>query len=270
MTSTEIMHADILDIIFENRNKEYGAYRLRKLYPQHLFIALISVLALMILIVLIGPSFPKQNKAVVAPNSLDTLVVNIREIELEKPRQPQPAIAEIRRANISAEQVTNTIRLRPDNLSIATIRQFGEPAAQPSLENLPGMMPGNFPVKTGGIADSNLQKPAVIKEAIPFIPEESQPEFPGGDAGLREFLASNLNVPAELEAGDRKIVEIRFTIAADGSVAELEIVKSAGFSFDREVMRVCRKMPRWKPAIQNRIKVPVRYIIPITFIGIEQ
>jgi protein TonB len=56
----------------------------------------------------------------------------------------------------------------------------------------------------------------------------------------------------------------------DGSVNTFEIVTSGGREFDNEVVRVCKKMPRWIPALQNGINVPVSYVLPVTFIGVEQ
>jgi protein TonB len=66
------------------------------------------------------------------------------------------------------------------------------------------------------------------------------------------------------------MVQIRFKVDKDGVVSDLEISRSGGSEFDREVIRVCKKMPRWKPAVQNGFNVPVNYMLPVTFIGAEQ
>jgi periplasmic protein TonB len=83
-------------------------------------------------------------------------------------------------------------------------------------------------------------------------------------------LGKNLSTPDALEAGERKVVQIKFKVDKDGSVTSFEIVTSGGGEFDREVVRVCKKMPRWTPAIQNGINVPVSYVLPVTFIGLEE
>jgi protein TonB len=86
---------------------------------------------------------------------------------------------------------------------------------------------------------------------------------------LQRFLSKYLNTPAALEAGEKKVVRIRFKVDKDGSVNSFEIVASGGGEYDNEVVRVCKKMPKWIPGIQNGVNVPVNYILPVTFIGIE-
>jgi periplasmic protein TonB len=65
-------------------------------------------------------------------------------------------------------------------------------------------------------------------------------------------------------------VQIKVKVDKDGAVNTFEIVTSGGSEFDREVVRVCKKMPRWTPAVQNGINVPVNYVLPVTFIGTEE
>ena len=102
-----------------------------------------------------------------------------------------------------------------------------------------------------------------------FVADERDPAFPGGQEALRQFISRNLNTPGTLEEGERKVVQIRFKVDKDGSVNSFEVVTSGGGEFDREVVRVCKKMPRWIPAVQNGINVSVNYVLPVTFIGAE-
>ena len=100
--------------------------------------------------------------------------------------------------------------------------------------------------------------------------DERDPAFPGGQEALKQFISHNLNTPGILEDGERKVVQIRFKVDKDGTVNTFEIVTSGGGEFDREVVRVCKKMPRWIPAVQNGINVSVNYVLPVTFIGSEE
>jgi periplasmic protein TonB len=111
------------------------------------------------------------------------------------------------------------------------------------------------------------------KEGIPAsqpILRNSSPEFPGGQEALMKFLSRNLDTPDELESGDKKMVRARFKVDVDGRVSLVEIVQTGGALFDKEVIRVCKKMPRWKPAIQNGEAVPMSYVLPVTFLGVDQ
>ena len=116
---------------------------------------------------------------------------------------------------------------------------------------------------TGTITTSGPSQPD-------FVAEEKDPQFPGGQEALKQFLARNLGSPGDLEEGEKKVVKVKFKVEKDGSVTALEIVSSGGNDFDREVVRVCKKMPRWIPAVQNGINVPVSYVLPVTFIGTEE
>jgi periplasmic protein TonB len=109
-----------------------------------------------------------------------------------------------------------------------------------------------------------------VKTEPPFLPEQAQPEFPGGPEALMRFLSRHLNTPEELESGQKKMVRARFKVDRDGTISLVEIEQSAGNSFDKEVIRVCKKMPRWKPAVQNGVPVPISYVLPVTFLGIDQ
>ena len=68
----------------------------------------------------------------------------------------------------------------------------------------------------------------------------------------------------------KRVLKIKFKIDTDGSINTLEIVTSGGLKFDNEVVRVMKKMPKWVPALQNGINVPVNYMLPVTFIGVEE
>ena len=101
-------------------------------------------------------------------------------------------------------------------------------------------------------------------------PVEREPQFPGGLEAWLNFLRKNLVAPEELEPGEKKTVSVRFFVSNDGSVTAFEVLQSAGKSFDNEVIRVLKKMPKWKPAIQNGQAVARAFTQPVTFIGVEQ
>ncbi len=103
-----------------------------------------------------------------------------------------------------------------------------------------------------------------------FVPLEKGPEFPGGPEAWSKFLNRHLQTPADLEAGEKKTVLISFLVDADGSVTGFKVVRSGGNAFDNEVIRVLKKMPKWKPAIQNGHPVVVPFTQPVTFVGFEQ
>jgi len=96
------------------------------------------------------------------------------------------------------------------------------------------------------------------------------PNFPGGTQAWLSFLQRYLQSPEDLEPGQRIEVQVRFWIDVEGKISKPEIIKSGGSSFDKEVLRVMKKMPRWEPAMQNGNFIAVAYTQPVIFLGVEQ
>jgi protein TonB len=277
MTNNEILQADLLDIIFENRNKEYGAYALRTGYDRRLLTAIGAAMSTILLFILINVLNKKDKASDPVTKANEGYI--LKTIELPKPSEPKapekkPAKMPVQKTAIpvAAIKYVSTIAIKPDNLvkvttpdikqldnkAIATITTVGKP-----FDGI--TKPQDKP--TGPEAGGAGVKPET--ETV-FVVNERDPEFPGGQEALKRFLSNNLTTPEPLESGEMKIVKVRFKIDKDGSVSNLEIINSGGNEFDREVLRVCKKMPRWKPAIQNGINVPVSYVIPVTFMTLEQ
>ena len=274
MTNTEIIQASLLDIIFENRNKEYGAYALRKGYNARLLTALGAAMSVILLFVV--TSLLNSKKATVVPVKKYREELVIRAIVMPKeksvePDKPKEAVKTKPMKRVAEIKYTNVINIKKDNL----VKEI-----MPPVDNLNGKLTSTQNVT--GVPDDHIVKemakpaengngsgPSQPNEAE-FKIQEKDPEFPGGAEAMKKFLARYLNTPEQLEDGEKKLVKIRFKVDKDGTVNTFEIVTSGGDLFDSEVVRVCKKMPRWTPAIQNGINVPVSYVLPITFIGVVE
>jgi len=107
-------------------------------------------------------------------------------------------------------------------------------------------------------ADSLAKEIAAKQKAI-------APAFPGGEEVWTSFLRRNLNPPAELKPGESKVVVVQFLVTADGSVNDIKIIQTAGPSYDKEVLRVLKRMPKWKSAIENGRPVDAIVTQSVTF-----
>ncbi len=275
MTTKEILQASLLDILFDNRNKDYGAYALRRNYNFRLLAATAGTLAIAFLIFLLM-SFTGKNRETVNNNSGKIVVVSEAPTQVVKPKEPK--IPEKKRIipklmrEVAFVKLVNRIAIVPDaNLKKTDMPDLKElENSEISNINSKGSKPdGIVRTSDNGNLNSNGDNTGTQKESA-FKADEREPEFPGGQDALIRFLRNNLNTPDELEAGEKKMVQIRFRVGTDGTVSNLEILQSGGDEFDREVIRVCKKMPRWKPAFQNGTNVSVSYMLPVTFIGVEQ
>jgi protein TonB len=265
MTNNEILQADLLDILFEHRNKLYGAYALRKTYSRRLGLALGVALSIVLLFVLM--SFVKKNDKGDSNRQHEGIIkVTPLVIPEEKPKEPEP-LKEKPKAQAAYEKII----VVPDNEADTNIVKN---------EDLENKIIGNKNID-GDISDDTVQSKTessgtddvVVKESEknndPPLPSR-EPSFPGGPAAWLKFLQRILQSPEDIEPGKRIEVQIRFWVDIDGSVSRPEIIKSGGSAFDKEVLRVMKKMPKWEPALQAGKPIAVAYQQPVIFIGEEQ
>jgi periplasmic protein TonB len=269
MTSHEILKADVLDILFENRNKQYGAYALRKDYNHRLLLALsVSLTAVFIVCLLVKPGERLDAVAFEPEKDIVKLIDVVHVNPPIEPPAPQPAQAA---APVATQQHSSLIEIVPEVAPEDMV---------PELEALATAQIGT--VTTEGVAptENRTIEPEPVQQGTGSAPAqqligdftavERLPEFPGGVSAWSAFLGRHLQAPRELEAGERRTVQVKFWVGEDGSVARFEVVQSAGAVFDNEVIRVLKKMPKWKPAIQNGHPVAVTFTQPVTFQAVEE
>ncbi len=272
-TTSPISLPSLDDIIFEGRNKAYGAYALRRLYGRHVLKALGLAGALLLLLVALPIIVQKLWPPVVevAPIVPDGPTIEI----MPPPTFVQPPVAP------PASQATISLRTTLDELptkvvkdELAATKPEQPPVAPPAIDgpvargdiNLDGT--GGLSAKPGlskGGNDTSASSaaPAVSK---PFVHVEVMPEFMGGNAAMMQYLQRHLKYPTQaLRAGVEGRVYIAFTVNPDGAISDVEVLKGLGYGTDEEASRVIRQMPNWKPGYQNHRAVPVRYNLPITF-----
>jgi protein TonB len=127
------------------------------------------------------------------------------------------------------------------------------------------------PVSAHSTGDDVPAWPPADSEAVTFecfFPIETIPEFPGGQEKLASFLAATLRMPTE--AKRKKVtgtVFVSFLITPAGAVQEAQVLKGIGYGCDEEALRVVKMMPNWKPGEQSGTAVPIRYSLPIRFLG---
>ena len=265
MQAWEILKADVLDILFDNRNKQYGAYTLRRHYPSRLKMALGITLSSSLFLSLLFRNTGVAN-IYEEPGKNDVRIIDIAPLpKLPKPPEvpPPPRKAQSSYSDqmkMVTEPDVDRIMKSIDEISISTIGATNvEGPVDISLPNLPGETHAGAIITTPAKTDVPV-----------FEIREQQPEFPGGAQAWVNYLNRNLQTPADLEPGEKKTVLIKFMVDADGSVTGFTVVRSGGYAFDNEVIRVLRKMPKWKPAIQNGHPVTVSFTQPVTFVGLEE
>jgi len=264
MTSHEILRADLLDILFDKRNKDYGAYTLRKFYNNRLAVSLGLALGVSLLLLLIGrfggghEAAQVSDREGVVVRTIEVLPVK-QKIEPPRPAKQPAATKPVAQANLTTQiKMTNTTTIADQDAlkqaAVSNITVAGPPEITPAP-----------PAPIVAAAPAAVAAPEPPREAL----IQREPEFPGGAKAWRDFLARNLQAPSSLESGERKTVTIRFQVSQEGAVTGFEVVQSGGSDYDQEVIRVLRRMPRWKPALVNSQPVTRSFTQPVTFVGTE-
>lgn len=269
MKPEEILKSDVLDILFENRHKAYGAYVLRKAYHQRLSRAVLSTTLLVCLFALVQSwKVPKRIGHVQAgalwADTIRLVTVplekEIKKTDLVKPKQlaQQQHVTPVITPDNQVKETVPDISLL-ENAIISTKTVAGDTVD----ENL--IMP---PVEGDG---GTIVNPAAPVEEIPMILEKAaqMPEFPGGKEAMIRFLMRNLPQPDDLAEGQKLAVLARFVVDADGHIINIEIENSGRKDLDQAVISAIGKMPRWKPGMQNGRSVPVYFRLPVTFVSNE-
>ena len=272
MKTDHILKADVLDIIFDNRNKKYGAYALRKFYNERLYKAL-GITFVFIALISLFVSLQKSEKNFSSPEGMITVMGSIlptATIEKIKPpvapeKSRQPAIL----PPINTQQATSVINI-VDNNDPATKLTADLDNANTSNTTIDAVDGGKQVVNGGSgtaIKTGNATEPVkVIDKTKPLFNAEIPPTFPGGEKALIKFLQKNLKNPEDLEEGQMISVKIRFIVGYDGILKGFETIQDGGAAFNNEVIRVLKKMPAWEPGKTAGENVSVYYTIPVKFI----
>jgi protein TonB len=255
-----------LDLVFEGKNKRYGAYVLREesgnRHLKALLIVTIVGLALIFLPKVISSVIPK------APDVIQTDEVTMVEINQEIPEEDQiKQIENVPPPPLLKEtvQFTPPVIKRDEEVKneVVSQQELTDNKADISVKTVEG-------VKEGGVDIADLQdhKVVVQEEKKPeiFSHVEVPPSFPGGERELMKWLTENINYPViAAEQGIQGRVILRFVVGPDGSVGNVEVQRSLDPSCDKEAVRVVKKMPKWIPGKQNGNAVYVYYTLPVLF-----
>ncbi|MDQ3143052.1 MAG: energy transducer TonB [Bacteroidota bacterium] len=268
MENKAALNLSLDDIIFENRNKTYGAYLLRKLYDKHMTrAALIGIIFFVLAIC--TPMIIRAVKGML-PDDKDKL--SMTEITLAEPppidpkRPPPPPPPKV-----EPPPIKDQIKFVPPKVMKDEEVKEEEPPP-PTVEEIKDKEISTETKKgdEDGIDASLLEPPPVVEEApkeeVPFTYVEQMPEFPNGQAALLKYIQSNLKYPAiARENGIEGTVVVQFVVTKDGDIQKVTVARGIGGGCDEEALRVVRSMPNWRPGKHNGRAVPVSFTLPIRF-----
>lgn len=273
MDSKLAANASLDDIVFEGRNKAYGAYLLRRLYNNHITKAAIIATTLFLLFIsipLIARMLEGEEEEVVVERI-------VTEVELAAPppideaAPPPPPPPPPPDLPPPPPPVRATVKYTPPVVKRDEEVQTEEEI--PDVEVLAEVDAGIETVEGDPTAPSDLGEidgtsdvVAEVVEEKPYTYVEQMPSFPGGETEMLKYLGKNIRYPAAAQrAGIEGIVVLSFVVSRTGEISEIEVIKKLGGGTDEEAMRVVKTMPKWTPGKQNGRAVPVRYTLPVRY-----
>ena len=269
MTALELQSATLNDIVFESRNKQYGAYDLRLHYSRHTQRALWMGVSIFLMALLLPNLYDRLRPAEPPTEYMIEATLENLKTDLEEPPVVTPPPVEIPVRQPTVRYILpEVVADAPEEVPIATVEELKEanPGDKTQLGDPDAVEVIEAPAESSGPTAAEkvieVEKP---KEEL-FLIVEQQPEFPGGNAALLSFLQKNLRYPrAASNANISGKVYVQFVVNTDGSIQNAEVTKGIGFGCDEEALRVVQQMPRWKPGRQSGRAVRVKFTLPIVF-----
>ncbi|MDE6271540.1 MAG: energy transducer TonB [Muribaculaceae bacterium] len=274
------------DIVFADKNQEFGAYQLRKdSDKRHNLAALYALIGLVVIVLLIiGYSKYSDYKAeqdrlamIEERERMQALEVDMAEeetpeeeeapeqkMEMEMPTVPEEVLATVQVTQIAivdADKVKNEVvdmdTQKEDNTARGVVTQEGSD----DVDKFKAVQEQVVVKEPEPVKEEKKPEPEKI-----FVAVEQPAEFPGGQAAMMKWLSNNIRYPeAAQQNGISGRVVVKFIVERDGSVSSPSIVKGVDRELDQEALRVVKRMPKWQPGKNNGQPVRSYFNLPVTF-----
>lgn len=281
---------DWRDLIFQGKNKEFGAYQLRKDSEKRHTLAVIFTIIGLIIVVLIVIGYSKWSDYQAEKAAAELLAERERMSQIEMAQEPeevteepeeqkfeQPELPEVKEDVLATVQVTqiaivdevkkeNEVKdvqdLKEEKTNFGTVNQEGQDDAD-RFEAVKEQVV----VKPEPVVEKVEEKP--VEKPKPeeiFTAVEQPPTFPGGEAAMMKWLSNNLRYPdAAQQNGISGRVIVSFVVEKDGSISQASVAKGVDKDLDAEAIRVVKKMPKWQPGKNNGQAVRTKFTLPVVF-----
>lgn len=279
MAKIDLYDPKWVEMVFAGKNKEYGAYQLRKGTSGR------NIKALLILVIaaalvggflawkVIEQKQAEEQQAYMEAMELAKLQQQAKKEEKKKePVKPKvemkKEIPVARETQKFTAPVIKKDELVKEENQVKQMDKLDDKVAV-STENKEGVKDRTVEAVRNDIAVAAPPPPPAPKPEVAtkiFDVVEEMPSFPGGNGALMSYLASNIKYPVVAqENGVQGRVIVSFVVERDGSISDVRVARSVDPSLDREAQRVVKSMPRWKPGKQNGSAVRVKYTVPVVF-----
>lgn len=279
MAKIDLYDPKWVEMVFAGKNKEYGAYKLRKGTSGR------NIKALLILVIaaalvggflawkVIEQKQAEEQQAYMEAMELAKLQQQAKKEEKKKePVKPKvemkKEIPVARETQKFTAPVIKKDELVKEENQVKQMDKLDDKVAV-GTENKEGVKDRTVEAVRNDIAVAAPPPPPAPKPEVAtkvFDVVEEMPSFPGGNGALMSYLASNIKYPVVAQENSvQGRVIVSFVVERDGSISDVRVARSVDPSLDREAQRVVKSMPRWKPGKQNGSAVRVKYTVPVVF-----
>lgn len=271
MDNTQLARASFDDIVFEGRNKTYGAYVLRRLYSKHLVRALIIAVALFAVFL----SFPLIARMFAEEEVVDD-VKNLKVNELMEappldktppppPPPPPPAAPPPPPPKLSTVKFTPPVIKKDEEV----VKEEEIPDQEELKEKVAATVTVEGNTDQLDLSGLEGEGDAVVAEVVDtkvYTYVEQMPQFPGGNDAIVGAIQKAIKYPAlALRNQVEGKVFVNFTVSPQGEVTDVKIAKGIGAGCDEETVRAVKTLPKFAPGKQNGRAVSVSFTVPVTF-----
>lgn len=257
--SSNVMAQRWEDIVFENRNKAYGAYVLRTVYSKNVVLGVV-ITFIFIALVFYSPDIIAMFKGEEVVEKAPPRKLVYTELSapppIDKPKPPPP--------QVQLPKLQKVIKFVPPKVVKEEVVE-----EIPTIEEIKQHEVAAVEVEgpTEIVFEEPVQEVVVEEDENKiFTVVEQQPEFQGGYEAMMNFIKKNMRYPASARRmGVDGTVYVSFVVSKDGSISEVKTIRGISADCDQEAMRVVSMMPAWKPGKQNGKPVFVRFVLPIKF-----
>lgn len=270
------------DLVFADKNKEFGAYQMRKdSDKRHNLAALFTLIGLIVVFFLIlayskYSDYKAEQDAIALQEQREKMAAaELLQQEDEPEPEPEPEEQKFEQPEIEVpEEVLATVQVT----QIAIVDADKVKNEVMDMEEQKEDNTARGVVNQEGSDDADkfkaVQEQVIVKEPEPekpkeeeiFVAVEQMAEFPGGQGALKKWLGQNIRYPEAAQQNDiQGRVIVKFVVEKDGSIGQVTVVKGVDKDLDREAIRVVKKMPKWQPGKNNGVAVRSYFNLPVTF-----
>lgn len=281
--NVDLTSQDWRNLVFADKNKEFGAYQLRKESDKrHNLAVLFTLIGLVVIFILIiafskWSDYRAEQQALALQEQREKMMAAQLAQEAEEP-EPEPEVEEqkFEQPEIEVpEEVLATVQVT--QIAIVDADKVKNEVMDMDTQKEDNTARGVVTQEGSDDADKfkAVQEQVVVKEPEPevkpkeeeiFVAVEQQAEFPGGTAAMMKWLINNVRYPESAQQNDiQGRVIVKFVVEKDGSIGKAEILKGVDRDLDREALRVVKKMPKWQPGKNNGVAVRSYFNLPVVF-----